>query len=336
MSMNRIALSLWAATAIIAPSAAADPLLGDFTYPYAVKSYAFQAQGQNLSMAYMDVPPVGAANGQTVVLLHGKNFCGATWEATIKPLAEAGYRVIAPDQIGFCKSSKPRAYQYSLHQLAASTRNLLMSIGVEKPIIVGHSMGGMLAMRYAVSFPDGLAGLVLVNPIGLEDWRAKGVPERTVDELYAGEKKTTRDRIKTYQLNTYYGGVWKPDYDRWVDMLFSMYQGEGGDIVAWSQALTSGMVFSDPVIHDLALIKAPTFLLIGEKDTTAIGKDRAPPELAKQLGNYPVIAREAASRIKGATLLTFPELGHSPQVQDTARFNETLLRDVLAKLAPPK
>jgi pimeloyl-ACP methyl ester carboxylesterase len=329
--MLRFASALFVALAATTP-AAADPLLADFAYPYPVKSFAFRAQGQDLAMAYMDVAPSAPTNGRTVVLLHGKNFCGATWEATIKPLSEAGYRIIAPDQIGFCKSSKPQAYQYSLHQLAASTRDLLTSIGIEKPIIIGHSMGGMLAMRYAVSFPDALSGLVLVNPIGLEDWRAKGVPSRTIDELFAGEMKTTRDRIKGYQLATYYGGVWKPEYDRWGDMLFSMYQGAGGEAVAWSQALTSDMVFSDPVIHDVPLIKVPTVLMIGEKDTTAIGKDRASPEIARQLGRYPVIAREAANRIKGARLITFPELGHSPQVQDTARFNQTLLADVLAKL----
>jgi hypothetical protein len=72
-------------------------------------------------------------------------------------------------------------------------------------------------------------------------------------------------------------------------------------------------------------------LLIGEKDTTAIGKHRAPPELAKTLGNYPVLAREAHARIKGSTLVTFPDLGHAPQVQDAARFNRTLLEG-LSKL----
>ena len=91
-------------------------------------------------------------NGRTVVLLHGKNFCAATWEAH-QPLSNAGYRVIAPDQIGFCKSTKPQAYQFSLHQLAANTRALLDSLGVEKAIVMGHSMGGMLATRYALIYP---------------------------------------------------------------------------------------------------------------------------------------------------------------------------------------
>ncbi len=64
-------------------------------------------------MAFLDWPATATPNGTTVVLLHGKNFCAATWGDTARGLAAAGYRVIAPDQIGFCKSSKPTGYQYS-------------------------------------------------------------------------------------------------------------------------------------------------------------------------------------------------------------------------------
>lgn len=307
------------------PRAHADPMLAGFDYPYPVKRYEFTSQRQPLSMAYMDVAPAGEANGKAVVLLHGKNFCGATWEGQIAPLTAAGYRVVVPDQVGFCKSSKPAGYQMSLHQLAANTRALLKSIGVEKPIVVGHSMGGMLAMRYALSFPADVSALMVVNPIGLEDWSAKGVPARTVDELFEGEKKTDAAKIKAYQLKTYYDGEWKPEYDRWVDMLASMYDGEGRDTVAWSQALASDMIFSQPVVHELSRIAVPTVLFIGEKDNTAIGKDRAPPEVAKGLGNYPKLAPKAAEAIPGAKLVTFLELGHSPQVQDRMRFNAALM-----------
>jgi pimeloyl-ACP methyl ester carboxylesterase len=308
----------------------ADPMLADFAYPHPVKQYELTSQGQKLAMAYMDVAP-SSPNGKTIVLLHGKNFCGATWEGVIPALTGAGYRVIVPDQIGFCKSSKPAAYQFSLHQLAANTRALLASLGVEKPIVMGHSMGGMLAMRFALSFPEDLSALVLVNPIGLEDWSAKGVPARTVDELFEAEKKTDAAKIKAYQLKTYYGGQWKPEYDRWVDMLASMYAGDGGEAVAWNQALASDMVFSQSVVHEIARIKTPTVLLIGEKDTTAIGKDRAPPELAKKLGNYPLLAQDVAGRIEGARLVTFPDLGHAPQIQDPVQFNGALI-EALGKL----
>ena len=324
-ALASIALACWASA-----SAVADPLLADFPYPYPVQTYQFRSQGQPLSMAYMDVHPA-QPNGKTIVLLHGKNFCGATWEATIRPLRDAGYRLIVPDQVGFCKSTKPQAYQFSLHQLALNTRALLGSIGVEKPIIMGHSMGGMLAMRYAISFPGETSGLVLVNPIGLEDWKAKGVPFAPIDQLYEREQQTSFETIKQYQQSTYYAGEWKPEYDRWVTMLAGMYRGAGGRLVAWDQALTSDMIFTQPVVYELELISVPTLLMIGLKDNTAIGKDRAPPEIAKTLGNYPDLAWEAQQRIKNATLVSFPELGHAPHLQDPEGFNKTLI-DQLAQL----
>jgi pimeloyl-ACP methyl ester carboxylesterase len=227
----RTALASLALACCASASALADPLLADFPYPYPVQSYTFRSQAQPLSMAYMDVQPA-QPNGRTIVLLHGKNFCGATWEDTIRPLRDAGYRLIVPDQIGFCRSTKPQAYQFSLHQLAANTRALLASLGIEQPIIMGHSMGGMLAMRYVINFPGQTSALVLVNPIGLEDWKARGVPFATVDELYDREQKTSFENIKQYQQSTYYAGEWKPEYDRWVNMLVGMYKGTGGKLVA--------------------------------------------------------------------------------------------------------
>ncbi|MGA2795745.1 MAG: alpha/beta fold hydrolase, partial [Roseiarcus sp.] len=161
------------------------PELQGFDYPYPVKQFTFASQGQNLHMAYMDVSP--AAPRGAVVLLHGKNFCGATWEATIKVLSDAGYRVVVPDQIGFCKSSKPAHYQFSFQQLARNTQAMLASLGVEKATIVGHSTGGMLGIRYALMYPEQVRQLVLVDPIGLEDWKAEGVPSIGVDQWYQRE-----------------------------------------------------------------------------------------------------------------------------------------------------
>ena len=316
-------------------TAHADPLLADFEYPHKVQRFEFESQRQELSMAYMDVPPAGVGNGHTAVLLHGKNFCAATWEQTILALRESGFRVIAPDQIGFCKSSKPRSYQFGLHQLAANTRALLESLDVKNPIIIGHSMGGMLAFRYALMYGSEISALVVVNPIGLEDWRAMGVPIVPVDQLYAAEQKKTADDIRQYQQSTYYSGEWKPEYGRWVDMLASMYTGEEGSLVAWNQALTSDMVFNQPVVHEFRNIKVPTLLLIGAKDKTAIGKAQAPEEVRAELGNYERLGPRTADAIENSELVMFPDLGHSPQVQAPDQFNGTLiakLEELLAKV----
>ena len=309
----------------IATPAMADPMLADFSYGWPVARHAFESQREQVEMAYLDVRPQ-KPNGRTAVLLHGKNFCAGSWDATIRALSGAGYRVIAPDQIGFCKSSKPGRYQYGLHTLDANTHELLSALKVEKPVLIGHSMGGMLAMRYALQYPKELSQLVLVNPLGLEDWRAMGVPNATVDALYATERKTTRASIKAYQQSTYYAGEWRADYDRWVDMLASMYQGPGGDVVAWHQALTADMVFNQPVIHEIERIAVPTVLMIGEKDNTAIGKNRADKALQARLGDYPRLARAAASRIPGSRLVTYPNYGHSPQVQGPTEFHADLLK----------
>ena len=307
-----------AAFAAVAP-AAAEPMLADFDYPYGVHRFAFRSQEQSLAMAYMDV---------TARERQRQDRRLAAWQELLRGDVEGvagGYRVVIPDQIGFCKSSKPRAYQFGLHQLAANTHALLASIGVERPIIIGHSMGGMLALRYALMYPGDTRGLIVVSPIGLEDRKAKGVPLPTIDQLYERELKTSFDSIKRYQQATYYAGVWRPQYDRWVTMLAGMYAGDAGKLVAWDQALTSDMILSQPVVYEFERIAVPTVLMIGQKDTTAIGKDRALPEIAQTLGNYPELGRMANRRIGNSTLVAFAELGHAPQVQDPALFIKALL-----------
>lgn len=308
----------------LAGVASADPMLSDFDYPWPVERHTLTSQGQALQMAYLDVTP-DVSNGRTAVLLHGKNFCAATWEDTMQVLLDDGYRVIAPDQIGFCKSSKPQGYQYGLHTLAANTHDLLEALDVERPVVIGHSMGGMLAARYALQYPRETGGLVLLNPIGLEDWRAKGVPNITVDELYEGQLQTTREGIKDYQKSTYYVGDWQARYDRWVDMLWSMYEGDGGRVTAWHQALTADMVFNQPVVHEFPNIAVPTLLLIGEKDNTALGKGRASEDVKARLGDYAALAQSTRQAIDGAVLVTFPNLGHSPHIEAPDAFMPKLL-----------
>ena len=337
VTMLRFAIALLLAFNLqsTAASAANDAEYGvrleGFDYPHPVRIHAFDSQRQPLEMAYLDVAPSANANGRSIVLLHGKNFCAATWESAIEALADAGYRVVAPDQVGFCKSSKPDRYQYSFAQLAGNTHALLRSLRIERAIVVGHSMGGMLATRYALQYPEAVERLVLVNPIGLEDWAAEGVPWRSIDAWHAREQKSNFETIRDYQRTVYYGGEWKPEYERWVQMLGGMYAGDGREAVAWSQALTSDMVFNQPVVYEFPRLKAPTTLLIGQKDRTAIGKDLAPPDVADRLGDYPALGKRAAASIPGSTLVEFAELGHSPQVEAPERFNAALLEALAPK-----
>jgi len=320
-----LALGLFGSIARAEEGPVYGPELEGFEYPLPVQRFKFESQRQSVQMAYLDAQPE-KPNGRTVVLLHGKNFCAATWEDTLRFLQSHGFRVIVTDQIGFCKSSKPAAYQYSFQQLAYNTKALLDSIGVKRFIVMGHSTGGMLATRIALLYPQQVERLVMVNPIGLEDWKAEGVPTLSLDQWYAREQKMNAERIRNYERVTYYVNEWRPEYERWVQMIAGMFRGPERDTIAWHSALTYDMIFTQPVLYEFGKLQVPTLLLFGEKDNTAIGKDIAPPEVKARLGDYPKLARRTAAAIPGAELVLFPDLGHAPQMQDPARFHAELLR----------
>ncbi|GAB2535661.1 alpha/beta fold hydrolase [Rufibacter soli] len=300
-----------------------DAELTSFTYPFPVAFHPVNVQRQSFKMAYMEVKPQ-TPNGKTVLLLHGKNFNGAYWDQPAKDLAKNGYRVIIPDQIGFGKSSKPQNIQYTFQMLAQNTKGLLDSLGVKSVAVLGHSMGGMLATRFALMYPDMTQKLILENPIGLEDWK-QWVPYQSVEKWYAGELKQTQAGIKKYQLENYYGGQWKPEYDKWADLLAGWTIGPDNLKIAWNAALTYDMVFTQPVVYEFDQLKMPTLLIIGQRDRTALGKANAPAAMRDKLGNYPALGKATAKKIPQATLVELDNVGHLPHIEAYDRFLQPLL-----------
>jgi pimeloyl-ACP methyl ester carboxylesterase len=295
-----------------------------FAYPLPVTWFEAASQGQAIRMAYLDVPAAAPATGETIVLLHGKNFCAATWGETAQALAVRGYRVIAPDQIGFCKSSKPDGYQYSFHAMAELTRALLDKAGARKVILVGHSTGGILAVRFALLHPERVAKLVLVNPLGLNDTLAEGVPYADLGRLRGEEAKVDAASIKAYQLRNYYHGQWRPAYDHWVAMLAGQYAGPDGEVVRDAQARLSDMIQTQPIAAELPRLRVPVTLIIGQRDMTAFRANTAPPDRQPGIRTVPQAAEEAVKRIPRAQLIRLDTLGHSPQVENPKLFLQTL------------
>lgn len=290
-----------------------DAELTQFTYPFPVAHLEVKYKDETFKMAYMDVAPV-KENGKVVVLLHGKNFAGFYWEKTVKDLMREGYRVIVPDQIGFGKSTKPESLQYSFQQLASWTHELLQARGVKSAMIVGHSMGGMLATRYALMFPSEVTKLALINPIGLEDWKTM-VPYRGVSELYQSELLQTADKIRQYQRDSYYGGQWKPEYEDTIKVAVGQTLHADYPRVAWNAALTADMIFTQPVVYEFKDLKVPTLLLIGTRDRTALGKGWADPKTKEKMGRYDVLGRQVARLIPKGRLIELKGIGHMPQVE---------------------
>jgi len=186
------------------PATAEEPFgiaLEGFPYPYPVHLFPVVQEGEKLRMAYMDVAPKGEANGRTILLLHGRNFPSSYWQGVIEALTGAGYRVVVPDQIGFNKSSKP-AFDLHFDQLARNTQALLDELEIDKVSIIGHSMGGMLSVHFARTYPERVDQIVLAAPIGLEDYRLY-VPPIPAERLMELEDKVTPESYRNQLIKGY-------------------------------------------------------------------------------------------------------------------------------------
>ncbi|NUN05210.1 MAG: alpha/beta hydrolase [Bdellovibrio sp.] len=303
-----------------------DAELSAYKYPFEVKYFDFKSQDQNLKMAYMDIP-AGKPSDKVIVLLHGKNFPGAYFEHVILGLNQEGYRVIVPDQIGFGKSTKPKSYQYSFQTLATNTKSLLQSLNVEKFILLGHSMGGMLATRFSLMYPEQVSKLLLVNPIGLEDWKTM-TSYRSIDDGYQAELNNSPEKIKKYQLDSYYDGKWKAEYDKWLEIPTGWLQGPDYPVIAWNAALTSDMIFTQPVYYEFKNLRMPVVIINGNRDRTAIGKAWASEEMKKKMGLYPEMGKNVVKKITKAKLIELKGLGHMPFIEDFERFWRALVKNI--------
>ncbi len=296
--------------------------LENYRYPYPVQYMKTAVQNQQVEIAYMDVSTAKPAN-KTVLLFHGKNFPAAYWKETIRALNDAGYRVIAPDALGFGKSSKP-IVQYSFSLLAALTKKLLDTLHIDKVYVVGHSMGGMLASRFVLTYPKMVSALVLEDAIGLEDWRSKGVPYRKVDEWYTDEKKATYESIRKYHETSYYP-VWKEKYNEWVKVQYGYTLGKNFDQLAWVNALTYDMIYNQPVVHEFKNILVPTLVVVGSEDHTKLARN-APDSVTKKLGHYRELGRSTAAAIHGSKLITYEGVGHVPHLEIPEKYHADLIQ----------
>lgn len=291
-----------------------DARLSTYDYPFSVETFEVENQGQKLSMSYMDVKPQGVPVG-TIVLLHGKNFGGFYFARLAKDLVAKNFRVIMPDQIGFGKSSKPDKFQYSFHQLAQNTFGLLDKLQTGTVILVGHSMGGMLATRMSLMKKEMIKKLILINPIGLEDYRVL-TGYKSVDELYKNEIATTPEKIKQYQLDSYYDGKWKSDYDPLIIPAVGWTQGPDFALTAKVSALTAEMIYTQPVVYEFSQLKVATVLIMGQRDRTAIGKAWAPESNKKLMGDYPKLVKRVKKMITHSKLIPLKGIGHVPFIED--------------------
>ena len=293
------------------PPASWGPLsinLEEIVYPYPVSFMNLKLYGQDVRIAYMDVPPVSTPNGQTVVLLHGGSYYGWYWKSQIEALTRAGFRVVVEDRLGWGKSSKPiLPYSISLH--ASHAASLLDHLKIEEAAIVGHSIGGQMATRFAFLYPKRTTHLVMINPIGLTDNRA-GRGFRPFD----GEVDAQPDLQKAYEadvrteMSRYV--VWKPEYLEHLRIRHGVRLSAEWPRLAYVRELGGNLRSMDSTVNDWPQIQTKTMVMGGVEDYPAFADD----------------ARRAVTILPNAKAMLIPRAGHNPHEETPDIVNAELIR----------
>ena len=278
----------------------------EIPYPYPVHFLELNRFQQDIRMAYMDVPPSGRANDQTVFIQHGMNFYSEAYTPTIKALSAAGFRVIAVDRIGYGKSTKP-ILPYSFNFVAANMKSLLDELEIDEVAIVGHSMGGMTVSRFAMVYPDITTHVVMINQIGLTDQRQS----RPWRDPFAGGGTTTYQSILRGHQN-YFPLRWPPEHLEFVRRQFGQTMSGEWNRVAQVRRLQGQMLYDDPVVYDWQHIASKALVIGGEEDGL--------------VDDFPTLAHNVNNELQNSTILLYPDVGHAPQIEIADLFHADLIR----------
>lgn len=279
----------------------------EIPYPYPVQFLDLNRFGQDMRMAYMDVPPTGRSNGQTVFWQHGMNFYSEAYTPTLKALSEAGFRILAVDRIGYGKSSKP-IIPYSFNFVATNMKALLDELDIEEVAIVGHSMGGMTVSRFAMLYPEITTHVVMVNQIGLTDQRQS----RTWTDPYANELGVSSYQSILRGHRRYFPKDWPPAHLEFVRRQFGQTMSGEWPRLAMVRRLQGQMLYEDPVVYDWQHIATKALVIAGEEDGL--------------VADFPTLARHVVSELQNATIHLYPGIGHAPQIEIPDQFHADLIR----------
>jgi pimeloyl-ACP methyl ester carboxylesterase len=243
-----------------------------------------------------------------LVLIHGFASSTLVWSKVFLRLAEAGYRVIALDMLGYGYSAKPRNGEYTIASQARLLTRLLDSLGIPRAIIVGSSYGGAVAATCALDYPDRVEKVILVGtvnnnrPLDFTLMRVFGSPlfGDVVSPLLIGSRRLLRRRMK----RVYDRHAWVLD-ERRVDARHLPLRAAGTQraiirtVRGWD---------AERISRDAHLITQPTLLLWGENDREIPLAD----------------GERLHSEIPGSRLIVFLECGHLPHEEYPAAFTDVV------------
>lgn len=266
-----------------------------------------------VTVAYTDQGPREAST--TLVLIHGLGSYLPAWKDNVPALAQR-YRVIAIDLPGYGKSSKSDDYAYSMAFFASVVEGVVETLGVEHPVLVGHSMGGQIALTHALRYPGRARALVLTSPAGLEtfeDGEATWLADAVTEEFTC---KATPEAIYARHVQNFHRMPKDAHF-----MVEHRVQVIGGpDFPQYCRAVSRSVraMLDEPVYERLPEVAVPVLVLFGKHDQLI-------PNPFLHGGSTERLARRTVEQLPSAELVMLPRAGHMAQLEQAQAWNDAVL-----------
>jgi pimeloyl-ACP methyl ester carboxylesterase len=256
-----------------------------------------------LKLAYRDV-----GQGKPLLLLHGFTYSSYSFRHNI-PILSKFARVVCPDLVGHGRSDKPAKFDYRLSNQAKVMQRFCEKLGIAKIDLGGCSMGGALAIQMAVTYPELVERLILVDSAGIDrDLKSTGwLLELPLLGSLAALIATIRFR-KSTEYRMLKDEEKSPEFEQYIAELNSFSSLMGG-----VKNLRANATFR---ISDIGRISQRTLVLWGERDKLF----------------SPDTARSMAATIPNARLILLPEAGHLPNEEKPADFNQVVIDFLLERI----
>lgn len=277
-------------------------VLATFLASTALMAQDKASEFQSIKVFGQTLKYIEEGKGETLILLHGLGSNAERWNKNIDALSEQ-YNVIALDQIGFGYSDKP-FIPYKGSTLVEFLNEFMVQKGIEEATLIGNSMGGWVSALFAVTYPEKLDKLILVDPAFL-----LGLPDNAnADDIYAFANPSTTTDMANYVERIYYQNeeLLKPQNLR-ESLIKKLSWNDGYTVYQIIKSLIQGKHL---VIDALDDINAKTLIIHGRHDPIV------PMETIETL-------RE---QIKDNATIIYENSGHSPMVEEPKRFNNDILR----------
>ena len=250
----------------------------------------------------------GDEDAPAIILIHGFISSNLIWSNTLLPLANAGFRVIAPDLPGYGYSDKPRHARYTINEQARAVQRLMDVLGIGTATIVGASYGGAIAATLALDYPERVEKLILVGAVTNDEAKKKlllrvsrlPVVGDIVTPLFLGSRWILRKRMQSM-----YRRMGKPINERMIASRHHLLETAN---THRAMIRTARHWSANRIEREASLIRQPTMLVWGDED------DHIPLDNAVKL-------RDA---LPNARLIVFRNCGHLPPAEHPEKFVEVV------------